>query len=209
MAQCRRGERMCEARSRPRARNSMVGIEKFHRAAGPRSTRRRGDRVRHASPQGRFVVFDLTRRAAPGASRPGLRPRPGGVLSSARRHPSAGHRHQGGDAVLGGGMGREQIVHARTRQGIDDEEMARSPDWLPPCGSRSDARHRQSCSRRRQARAAGRIFRHHRRSAEYSRVRLIAICTIIAASGARMIIAMVPIGPSVNCGRGHRTLSAK
>ena len=33
------------------------------------------------------------------------------------------HRLQRGDAVLGRGVGREEIVHSGARQGVDDEEM--------------------------------------------------------------------------------------
>ena len=113
-----------------------------------------------------------------------------------RCHPFPVHRHQRGDAVLGRRMGGEEVVHAGAGERIDDEQMRRRRD----CVRRSTfgiARRRVRDCASAEASAAGRpLISAPARSAEYSRVRLIAICTSIAASGATIAATSTPTMPS-------------
>ena len=129
------------------------------------------------------------------AAAPERRALPRRAAEAAQAH-RARHLLERRDPVLGRRMGREQVVHAVAGERIDDEQV----------------RGRRACARRvgfsiccaapeilasAEASASGRPqMRAPSSSAAYSRVRLIAICTSMAAIGARITIAMVPITPS-------------
>ena len=98
------------------------------------------------------------------------------------------HLLQCRDAVLGRGMGREQIIHAMRRERIDDEEMRGRRRCALPSRSRSPCAAFEILASAEASASAGRKCARRRVSAAYSRVRLIAICTIMAASGATIII---------------------
>ena len=106
----------------------------------------------------------------------------------------ARHRLQAGDALLHRRMGREQAATGRRPTAGCRCRDAPSPDW--------PRRSRWGSSACRRAGAASAEASHSglpeisapMRSASYSRLRLIAICTSEAASGARIIAAMATIG---------------
>src|SRR2546428_5701293 len=92
-------------------------------------------------------------------------------------------------------MGREQVVHAVAGQRMEDEEMrgrrrALRGGVLDRLRGGGDLRQRRR-KRVGPPGGAGAEF-----VGAYSRVRLIAICTIMAAIGARITIASVPTTPS-------------
>ena len=97
------------------------------------------------------------------------------------------HLFERGDAVLGVGVRREQLSMPSPGQRVDDEHVRG--------GRRRFRRSRWGCAARssgswpapRRATADGRRSCAPMRSAGYSRERLIAICTSMAASGATMI----------------------
>src|ERR1700730_6949476 len=96
-------------------------------------------------------------------------------------------------------MSREQVVHPLAGQRIDDEEVrgrrrALRAGILDPLRGGGNLRQRRG-ERVRPPGGARPVVRGLSSSAAYSRVRLIAICAIMAAIGARITIASVPIAP--------------
>ena len=131
-------------------------------------------------------------------------PAPAAALPTAgRRPPIRAPALERRDAVLGRGMGGEQVVHARAGQRVDDEHVRGRRIAL-------GGRVRDRCAAPRSWRSAEAshigwpLISAPSSSAAYSRVRLIAICTSMAAIGARITMAIVPMMPSRCCCRGCR-----
>jgi hypothetical protein len=119
--------------------------------------------------------------------------RPRTVTGPSQAH-LRGELLQGGDAIFGRWMSREQIVHTLPRQGIDNEQMG-SCRILFSWNILDLMRGFVDLGQRRSKGFGLPLMRAPILSAAYSRVRLIAICTSIAARGASTTITSVPIAP--------------
>ena len=89
---------------------------------------------------------------------------------------------------------RTGCAMATGRQGVGDVEMAPSPDWPRPWHWGSAACRRAGVASAEASHSGWPEISAPMRSASNSRLRLIAICTSEAASGARIIAAMATIG---------------
>jgi hypothetical protein len=96
--------------------------------------------------------------------------------------------------ILSRWMGGEKVVHPTARQRVDDKERRGRRVSLSGIVW-NFFRYARDFDERRSECAGRPLMRAPRLSAAYSRVRLIAICTIMAASGARMSMSIEPTMP--------------